>query len=59
MENRKIDINEKLEKFKDQWSPKVVAEMNDYQVKLEKYQASLFGINMILQMSCFTLLRVI
>ena len=36
MENKKIDINQKLEKFKDQWSPKVVAEMNDYQVKLAK-----------------------
>ena len=36
MEDKKIDINQKLEKFKDQWSPKVVAEMNDYQVKLAK-----------------------
>ena len=36
MENKKIDIIQKLEKFKDQWSPKVVAEMNDYQVKLAK-----------------------
>ena len=36
MENKKIDINQKLKKFKDQWSPKVVAEMNDYQVKLAK-----------------------
>ena len=34
MENKKIDKNQKLEKFKDQWNPKVVAEMNDYQVKL-------------------------
>ena len=36
MKNKKIDIIQKLEKFKDQWSPKVVAEMNDYQVKLAK-----------------------
>ena len=36
MKNKKIDINQKLEKFKDQWSPKVVAEMNDYQFKLAK-----------------------
>ena len=36
MENKKINVNRKLEKFKDQWSPKVVAEMNNYQVKLAK-----------------------
>ena len=36
MKNKKINISEKLEKFSDYWSPKVVAEMNDYQFKLAK-----------------------
>ncbi len=33
-----INFNEKLAKFSDQWSPKVIAEMNDYQFKLVKLQ---------------------
>ena len=36
MENKKINVGRKLEKFKNHWSPKVIAEMNDYQVKLAK-----------------------
>ena len=36
MKNKKINISEKLKKFNDYWSPKVVAEMNDYQFKLAK-----------------------
>lgn len=31
-----IDLKSKLKLFSDQWSPKVVAEMNDYQFKLVK-----------------------
>jgi mannose-6-phosphate isomerase-like protein (cupin superfamily) len=31
-----INIAEKLAKFSDLWSPRVVAEMNDYQFKLVK-----------------------
>ena len=31
-----ININEKLNKFSDLWSPRVIAEMNDYQFKLAK-----------------------
>ncbi len=31
-----INFKEKLSKFCDHWSPKVVAEMNDYQFKLVK-----------------------
>ena len=34
----KINLKEKLSKFSDQWSPKVIAEMNDYQFKLVKIQ---------------------
>ena len=32
----KINIKEKLSKFSDHWSPRIVAEMNDYQFKLVK-----------------------
>lgn len=32
----KINFEEKLTKFSDHWSPRVVAEMNDYQFKLVK-----------------------
>lgn len=31
-----ININDKLNKFSDLWSPRVIAEMNDYQFKLAK-----------------------
>ncbi len=31
-----ININDKLNKFSDLWSPRVIAEMNDYQFKLVK-----------------------
>ena len=34
----KINLSEKLSKFPDHWSPKVIAEMNDYQFKLVKIQ---------------------
>jgi mannose-6-phosphate isomerase-like protein (cupin superfamily) len=33
-----INFREKLAKFQDQWSPKVIAEMNDYQFKLAKLE---------------------
>ena len=36
MKTKKININKKLKKFSDHWSPKVIAEMNDYQFKLAK-----------------------
>lgn len=35
---RSINLNEKLGVFSDRWSPKVIAEMNDYQFKLVKIQ---------------------
>jgi mannose-6-phosphate isomerase-like protein (cupin superfamily) len=31
-----INLKNKLEKFNEYWSPRVVAEMNDYQLKLVK-----------------------
>ena len=33
-----LNFREKLAKFSDQWAPKVIAEMNDYQFKLVKVQ---------------------
>ena len=33
---KKINFKEKFSKFTDHWSPKVIAEMNDYQFKLVK-----------------------
>ena len=33
-----INIGEKLSLFDEQWSPKVIAEMNDYQFKIVKLQ---------------------
>jgi mannose-6-phosphate isomerase-like protein (cupin superfamily) len=33
-----IKIAEKLAMFSDQWAPKIVAQMNDYHVKLAKIQ---------------------
>ncbi len=32
----KINLKEKLSMFSDHWSPKVITEMNDYQIKLVK-----------------------
>ena len=34
----KVNLREKLSIFSDQWSPKVIAEMNDYQFKLVKIE---------------------
>ena len=34
----KINLAEKFQKFSDHWTPRVVAEMNDYQFKLVKIQ---------------------
>ena len=31
-----INFKDRLNKFSDHWSPKVIAEMNDYQFKLAK-----------------------
>ena len=35
---KSINFAEKLSKFTDHWSPKVIAEMNDYQFKLAKLE---------------------
>ncbi|MXO78586.1 cupin domain-containing protein [Paenibacillus sp. OT2-17] len=36
MNYQTINLNEKLSKFTEHWSPKVIGEMNDYQFKLVK-----------------------
>ncbi len=36
MDYKSINFADKFEQFKDQWSPKVIAQMNDYQFKLVK-----------------------
>jgi len=36
MMNKKINLRDKLKKISEYWTPKVIAEMNDYQFKLAK-----------------------
>lgn len=38
MEFKSINLQEKLIKFSDYWSPKIIARMNDYHFKLVKFQ---------------------
>jgi mannose-6-phosphate isomerase-like protein (cupin superfamily) len=33
-----IDLQDKLSKFTERWSPKIIAQMNDYHIKLAKVQ---------------------
>ena len=35
---KKVNFADKFSKFSDHWSPKVIAEMNDYQFKLVKIE---------------------
>jgi len=34
----KVNLRDKLDLFKEQWSPKIVGELNDQQVKLVKFR---------------------
>ncbi len=38
MEFDPVNLKEKLNKFSEHWSPKIVAQMNDYHLKLAKVQ---------------------
>ena len=38
MKNKAINFEQKLGLFSEQWKPKVIAEMNDYQFKIVKLQ---------------------
>jgi mannose-6-phosphate isomerase-like protein (cupin superfamily) len=33
-----VNLADKLAQFSDQWSPKIIAEMNDHQLKLARFQ---------------------
>lgn len=38
MDYSPINLQEKLSKFTERWSPKIIAQMNDYHLKLAKVQ---------------------
>jgi mannose-6-phosphate isomerase-like protein (cupin superfamily) len=38
MEFKPVNLQEKLAKFSDHWSPKIIAQMNDYHFKLVKFK---------------------
>jgi mannose-6-phosphate isomerase-like protein (cupin superfamily) len=38
MKTEAVNLSDKLAKFSEHWSPRVIAEMNDYQFKLVKLQ---------------------
>jgi mannose-6-phosphate isomerase-like protein (cupin superfamily) len=38
MEKKAINLQEKFKKFSEQWSPKIIAQMNDYHFKLAKVE---------------------
>ena len=38
MDYQAINFEQKLSLFNEQWSPKVIAEMNDYQIKIVKIE---------------------
>jgi mannose-6-phosphate isomerase-like protein (cupin superfamily) len=38
MPNNVVDLAERFSQFSDQWSPKVIARLNDYEVKLVKLE---------------------
>ena len=38
MNYKAVNFKEKLSLFSEQWSPKVIAQMNDYQIKIVKIQ---------------------
>lgn len=39
-QQKAINLEQKFASFFDYWSPKVIAEVNDYQIKLVKFQGS-------------------
>lgn len=36
--NQPINFHDKLSKFSEQWSPRIIAQMNDYQFKIAKIE---------------------
>lgn len=41
MKYQSINFEDKLSRFGEQWSPKIIAEMNDYQFKIVKIEGDL------------------
>ena len=54
---KKVNFKDKFKKFSDQWSPKVIAELNDYQFKLVKIQNDLSGTSILIPMRYLLLLK--
>lgn len=38
MKRRKINLRDKFKKFTDQWSPKIIAQINEYHFKLVRVE---------------------
>ena len=38
MQNRTINLQDKFNKFNEHWSPRIIAQMNDYHFKIAKIQ---------------------
>ena len=47
-----IDLSEKLDKISEHWSPKIIAQMNDYHFKLVKFQGEFVGMTTRTPMRC-------
>jgi len=43
MPPKTIDLSTKLSAFSDLWQPKIIAQLNDYHLKLAKVEGDLFG----------------
>ena len=43
MKHESINFDQKFNAFSEQWKPKVIAEMNDYQFKVVKLECDFFG----------------
>ena len=54
---KKVNFKDKFKKFSDQWSPKVIAELNDYQFKLVKFKMILSGTSILIPMRYLLLLK--
>jgi hypothetical protein len=39
---KKINLEEKFALFDEHWTPKIITELNDYQIKIVKVEGSLF-----------------
>ena len=58
MISSKINLHEKFSKFSKHWSPRVIAEMNNYQFKIAKIKENLFGTIIKILMKLLLLLKV-